>query len=96
MLTRLKSEEITWLNPATIRGAGFVGAGLFILSTPEASERLLALVLALALLVMGGTNAWGAVRVKPRPWMTIGLGVVSLGAGTAILVVPGLEFDILT
>ncbi|MEE8485900.1 MAG: DUF308 domain-containing protein [Acidimicrobiia bacterium] len=77
MLTRLKSDEITWLNPATIRGAGFVGAGLLILSTPEASERLLALVLALALLVMGATDVWGAVQVKPRPWMTIGLGVVS-------------------
>lgn len=94
--TKVESNDVAWLNPATIRGAAFVLAGLFVLSTPQASERLLGVVLALALMVMGGTDLWGAIRVKPIPRMTVVLALVSAGAGVSILLVPGLAFEVLT
>ncbi len=95
MWTKLETNEIAWINPATARGAAFVVAGLFILSVPEASARLLGLILAVALVFIGGTDLWGATRVKPIPWTVVFLGLISLVAGMGIIFLPQLAFEVL-
>ncbi|MEE8457137.1 MAG: DUF308 domain-containing protein, partial [Acidimicrobiia bacterium] len=95
MRAELQEREVTWINPATTRGAAFVVAGLFILAVPEASARMLGLILAIALVFMGGTDLWGATRVSPTPWTAVFLGLVSLVAGAGIIFMPDLAFGIL-
>jgi len=92
MWTKVDTAEISWINPATTRGAVFVAAGLFILAVPEASTRLLALLLASALVVTGGTDLWGALRVKPIAWTSLFLGLVALITGVGIIFLPDLAF----
>ncbi|MEE8456958.1 MAG: DUF389 domain-containing protein, partial [Acidimicrobiia bacterium] len=72
-----------------------VVAGLFILAVPEASARMLGLILAVALVFMGGTDLWGATRIRPTPWTAVFLGLVSLVAGAGIIFMPDLAFGIL-
>lgn len=96
MDTETAREKITWLNPATSRGAAFVAAGLFLLAVPEASERLLGLALAGTLMFVGSTEVWAAVRVRPIPRSTIFLGAISVVSGISLVLVPGLAFNALT
>ncbi|MFV1969517.1 MAG: DUF389 domain-containing protein [Acidimicrobiia bacterium] len=95
MNMKLERQEVDWLNPATVRGAAFIAGGLFILVVPEASTRLLGLGLAAALIFIGGTDLWSAVRVRPIVWTTVGLGIISLIAGVGIIFLPDLAFELL-
>ncbi len=96
MDTKREHIEVDWINPATVRGAAFIGGGLFILATPDASTRLLGLALAIALIVIGSADAWTALRLKPIEWTALALGVFFAVAGFAIIVLPELAFERLT
>jgi uncharacterized hydrophobic protein (TIGR00271 family) len=84
------------VNPATLRGAAFIAGGMFLLVVPEASSRLLGLALAVALIVIGGSDIWGALRLRPIQWMSLALGVIYTVAGFAIVVLPEIAFHRLT
>jgi len=92
MRTKFQEHEFDWLNPATLRGAVFIAGGFFLLGAPTASTRLLGFALAVALIFTGGTDLWNAVRLRPIPWATVGLGFVSFFVGVGILVLPELTF----
>jgi uncharacterized hydrophobic protein (TIGR00271 family) len=84
------------VNPATLRGAAFIAGGMFLLVVPEASSRLLGLAMAVALIVIGGSDIWGALRLRPIQWMSLALGVIYTVAGFAIVVLPEIAFHRLT
>jgi len=96
MDTKALEEKVAWLNPATSRGAAFLAVGLFILAVPGASERLLGLAFAATLILIGSTETWAAIRVRPIARSTIFLGTISVVAGIAIILVPGMAFTALT
>ena len=93
MWTNLDTNEISWINPATVRGATFVAAGVFILAVPDASTRLLGLVLAAALVFIGGTDLWTGLRIRPIGWMSVALGVVAVATGLGIVFLPEIAFN---
>ena len=93
---RRSLSELDWVNPATLRGAAFLVGGMFLLVAPEASARLLGLALAVALIVIGGSDIWAAVRLRPVPWISLGLGLVYTVTGIAIVVLPEIAFHRLT
>ena len=95
MDTRAKDLEAEWINPATIRGAAFIAGGVFILVVPEASTRLLGIALSIALVVFGAIDLWGAVRVRPVVWSSVGLGIASIVGGLLLLLLPTVAFDVL-
>ncbi|GMQ93178.1 MAG: hypothetical protein BMS9Abin12_0655 [Acidimicrobiia bacterium] len=92
MRTRIRGQDVDWWNPATQRGSIFIAVGIFLLAVPQASTRLLALALAIGLILTGGTDLWNAARVRPIPWTTVGLGLLSLFVGVGILALPELAF----
>ena len=51
-----------WLNPAITRGAILIIVGIIILSTPDASARLLRVVIGAAVLINGGVTMWHHIR----------------------------------
>ncbi len=50
------------MNPASLKGAVYVAAGLIVVTIPDVSMTLLRLVLAAALIVSGGSDLWGHFR----------------------------------
>ncbi|MEN8041583.1 MAG: TIGR00341 family protein [Actinomycetota bacterium] len=93
MRPSITSNRPHWANPATVRGGGFILIGLLILTLPDASTRLLGLLFAGTAVLLGLTDLWTAVRVRPVPWPAVLLGLAMLGAGVAVVVLPGTAFD---
>ncbi len=50
------------MNPASLKGAVYVAAGLIVVTIPDVSMTLLRLVLAVTLIVSGGSDLWGHLR----------------------------------
>lgn len=93
---RRSFSEVEWVNPATIRGTAFIAGGMFLLVAPQASARLLGLALAVALIVVGGSDIWAAARIRPIQWTTFILGSIYGLTGLAIIVLPEIAFHRLT
>lgn len=74
-----------FVNPATVRGLGFVAAGVFILAFPDASGLLIGLVVAGALVVTGVTDIWGEIRATPTSWRGIAVGIGYLAASVFVV-----------
>jgi len=51
-----------WINPASLKGAVYVAAGLIVVTIPDVSMTLLRLVLAVTLIGSGGVDLWGHLR----------------------------------
>lgn len=77
-----------WVNPATIRGAVLVAAGVITLGIPDLSTRLLGLVLALSLMAVGALDVWTEIRSPERNSRSILIGALAVLGGVAILARP--------
>lgn len=81
--------EPFWLNPATIKGTIAIAAGVLLLAAPNLSALLLRLSVGIALLVGGTSDIWFGIRRKtPRRLRSILEGVLSLGFGALVIVLP--------
>ena len=92
---KVKDAEADWINPATLRGAAFIAGGLFVLVVPQASTRLLGIVLTVALVIFGAIDLWGAVRTRPVGWSSVGVGIFSVAAGLMLLLLSDVAFHVL-
>ncbi len=77
-------------NPATIKGAVSVVAGLSVLVAPEASLTVIEFVAGTALVAVGGYDLWFALTGRGEQdrgsrWLALGRGAVSVAVGVLIL-----------
>ena len=82
--------EPFWLNPATIKGTLAVLAGVTFMAFPEASVRLLRLVVGGALVASGMTDLWFRVRRSPHGQKARAAleAVITAAAGVVFLAYP--------
>ena len=85
MLARTDELVERWVNPATLRGAAFIVAGVVMLAFPSASAFAIALVASGALVVVGITDIWAEIRSPHSSWRGIALGLVLIAAGMVLV-----------
>lgn len=90
-----RSNVPEWLNPTTLRGLVLVVAGFLILTVPEFSEGLLALLIEVSLIVIGLSVIWGAVSRRDRKTLDALFGVVLLCISVLLIFNPGLSRPVL-
>ena len=82
-----------WLNPATVRGAAFVAAGLAVLALPDLSQELLRWIVAGALVVSGASVVWYEGRRRSARGLLEG--VVAVVGGLALALYPATTLRLL-
>ncbi|KAA3638966.1 MAG: DUF389 domain-containing protein [Armatimonadetes bacterium] len=75
-----------WVNPVTMRGLVLVLAGLITLTFPSFSEKMLQWVVVGALVVLGASTLWSALRSKPTKYVDIAIGIAYLAVGIGLAV----------
>ena len=79
-----------WLNPATVKGAVLVVAGLLILFTPELAASTLRLIVGGGLIAISASDLWFMARGEAgEARLGLGQAVVALVAGIGLLLIPG-------
>jgi uncharacterized hydrophobic protein (TIGR00271 family) len=78
-----------WLNPTTLRGLILVLAGFMVLTVPQFSEDLLALVIEIAMIVIGLASIWGALSRPDRRTLDLLFGIGLLGIAGLLAFNPG-------
>jgi uncharacterized hydrophobic protein (TIGR00271 family) len=73
----------------------FLAGGLFVLALPGASARLLAYGLAATAVLVGATDLWIAVRIRPLPWTSVLMGVATIGLGAFVVLMGETAFEVL-
>ena len=76
-----------YVNPTTLRGAAFLVAGFIALLVPSASQILLALTAAGALIFSGSLDLYSSVRSKPTRWTGAVLAVLYISTGIGLLLI---------
>jgi uncharacterized hydrophobic protein (TIGR00271 family) len=74
------------VNPATVRGAALVTAGVIMLALPTASAFITALVGAIALIMIGISDLWAESTAPDWSWRGLVMGVALIVAGVAMIV----------
>lgn len=74
------------MNPATVRGAALVAAGVIILAVPAASAFVTVVVLAVVLIVIGISDVWAEFATPGWSGRGLVMGVALIGAGVALIV----------
>ena len=88
----LKAEgDPTWLNPATIKGAILVAAGVAFLLFPEASVPVLRYGIGAALIFFGASDIWTYIAgyEQSQPRFRLITAVIAVAAGLGMIFWPG-------
>lgn len=93
-----KTEDLVerWVNPATLRGAALVLAGMLILGFPDASTFLTAVVASGGLIVVGITDIWAEIRSAQRSFRGLALGLGLIAAGVAMVLLADETLSVVT
>lgn len=78
-----------WLNPTSLRGLVLVLAGLLILTVPEFSEDLLALVIEIAMIVIGLAIIWSSLTNREQRTLDVFFGIGLLCIAAILIFNPG-------
>lgn len=84
--------EPFWVNPATIKGTISLLFGLFVMLWPEATVQIFRIFLGAALIASGTSDIWFRRRPRAEGKPTIWEGLLSVGAGIALMVWPRAAF----
>lgn len=87
-------------NPATVKGAIAVAAGLAVLVFPGLSVDLVLWSVGLAVIASGGYDLWFAISGRTAHggsrWLALGRGVLGLGMGLVVVLAPWDGLGVLT
>ena len=86
MFKAVRHRIEVWVNPATVRGAALVVAGVIILAVPNASAFITVMVGAVALIVIGISDLWAELAAPGWSWRGLVMGVALVVAGVAMIV----------
>jgi len=75
-------------NPVVIRAVGAIAVASLVLLWPLRSDRILARLIGLAVLVLSSTSLWSALRSRPRRPINATVAVAGLVVGGALLASP--------
>ena len=75
-------------SPVVVRAMAGIAVASLILAWPQRTDRILARLIGLALIALGTTSMWNAVRSRPRLWLTAVLALAGSLLGVTLLVSP--------
>lgn len=85
-MNELRETIDRWVNPATVRGAALIAAGTLVLAFPTISTFSVGVMISVVLVVTGGVDIWVSLQTRRYSWYRLGLGVIWILTGAALLV----------
>jgi uncharacterized hydrophobic protein (TIGR00271 family) len=82
---QVKKITDAWVNPATVRGAILITAGVLLLAFPGGSVLLISVIAAISAILIGLTDAWAEFRSERTSWRGLVLSVVLVVGGVVML-----------
>ena len=75
-------------QPSVVRSLLIIAIALLVVFWPERSNRILAALIGLGLIVVSATSIWVALRRRPRGWLVLATAVIGFASGTFLLISP--------
>lgn len=75
-------------HPSVVRSLLIIAIALLVVFWPERSNRILAALIGLGLIVVSATSVWVALRRRPRALLVLATSVIGFASGTFLLISP--------
>jgi uncharacterized hydrophobic protein (TIGR00271 family) len=85
-LSRLDTSLLR--NPVVARALAGIAVAVMVLAWPQRTDRILARLIGVALLVIASTSLWAAMRARPRRPLSAALGLVGILVAVALVASP--------
>ncbi len=75
-------------SPVVVRAVAGIAVATLVLAWPDRTERILARLIGLAIVLVAGTAVWAALRVRPRRAVEASAAAAFVLAGSALVIAP--------